>query len=225
MNSVTINHITKEGIAESKEIYELLEIDNSKYRLMGQSLGINMNHCVMLGAKHALDFWHRVYAYKIVQNKEQEQIILEAMRKIKPEVKSYITVCFYERFSKKRFMYVPHRLEIPDRPELNNFPFNIVFSTICIADNDKETIETSTYNPELETFVEEGIEQKMRYYNNLDDTKRFCIEITYNTSNKSYVGIKYNKDKNIGMAEGSRWDMFFVHLTALGVASGQNMND
>lgn len=220
MKSVTINHINEDGIAEAKEIYELLDTDNFKYRLIGGSMGINMDHCVILGIKHAVNFWHRVYAYKIIQNKEKENMILEAMRKIKPEVKSYITVSFYERYSKNKFMFVPQRLEIPDRQELNNFPFNIVFSTTCVADNDKESTETSVYIPDITTFFVEGFEQKMRYYNNLDNTKRFCIEITYKTDNQSYVGIKYNRDKNIGMAVGPKWDIFFAHLTALGVASG-----
>ncbi len=220
MNSAIINRITDEGSKEEKEIYELTNIDNFKYRLMGQSTGINMDHCVILGSNQTNNFWHRVYGYRIIQNEEREKVLLEAMRKIDPDVKSYITICFYERFAEQRFMFVPQRLEIPNRPELNNFPLNILFSTLCVADNGTQGMETSTYVPDISTFIEEGEEQKMRYYNCLN--KEFWVEIAYNTSDQSYVGTKYNRDKSIGMASGPKWDMFFVHLTMMGVASGQD---
>lgn len=220
MNSVTINRIADNGIREEKEIYELPEEDSFKYRLMGQSIGINMDHCVILGTNHAIDFWHRVYGYKIVQNDEKTKMMEDAMRKIKPEIEHYISVCFYERFAEQRSMFVPHRLEIPDRPELNNFPFNIMFCTITLADDNKQRDETSMYEPDITTFIEEDEEQKMRYYNIL--SKEYWVEIVYNTSNQSYVGTKYHSDKSVGMAFGRNWNMFFVHLTALGVASGQD---
>lgn len=220
MKSVIINRITGNGNTETKEIYELPEIDNFKYRLMGQSMGINMDHCVTLGTSHAVDFWHRVYGYKIVQNDEKTIMMQETMRKTKPEIEKYISVCFYERFAEQRFMFVPHRLEIPDRPELNNFPFNILFGTICIADNNRQRQETSTYLPDLATFKEEDEGQKMRYYNSLN--KEYWVEIVYNKSSQSYVGTKYYRDESIWIASGPKWDVFFTHLTMSGVASGQD---
>ena len=116
-------------------------------------------------------------------------------------------------------MFVPSRLEIPDRPELSNFPFNILFCTVTLADDNSQRQETSVYEPDLSTFTEEGTEQRMKYYNNLNPERRFWVEIIYDTIDQSYIGTKYCDDKRIGMASGSRWDMFFVHLTMLGVGS------
>lgn len=219
-NKTTISR-TVEGAVEKKEIYELAEIDNDKYRLMGQSAGINMAHCVQLGSRHADDFWHRVCGYKIVQNDKTANMVFEAMKKIKPETQPYVAVAFYERLSDHRVMFVPHRLEIPDRPELNNFPLNIAFGTICLTDDDAQRHETSLYEPDFQTFMQEGAEQKMKYYNNLNPERRFWVEIVYNTNDQTYVGTKYRDDKNIGSAYGTEWKIFFVHLTMLGVGSNQ----
>jgi hypothetical protein len=149
-----------------------------------------------------------------------EKMMLEAMRKIKPETESYITVDFYERFADREVMFVPKRLEIPDRPELNNFPLNIVFMTVTLLDDNTERHETSIYEPDLSTFTHEGAEQKMKYYNNLDLGRHFWAEIIYDTNKQSYVGTKYHNDKYAGMAFGKTWDIFFFHFTLLGVTNG-----
>ena len=146
-------------------------------------------------------------------------MLLEAMKKIKPETESYITVAFYERFADRKVMFVPHRLEIPDRPELNNFPFNIVFGTVTLSDDNTQRQETSVYEPDFSTFTHEGTEQKMKYYNSQDLERHFWAEIVYNTNDQSYVGTKYCGDKYSGMAFGKNWDIFFVHFTALGVTN------
>ena len=218
MSSVIINRIMDDGSKEVKEIYEIAEGDKNEYRLIGQATGIHMDHCVILGSKHEDDFWHRVYGYKHVENKKMEKIMLEAEKKIRPETESYITVAFYERFADRKVMFVPSRLEIPDRPELNNFPFNILFCTITLADNDTQRQETAVYEPDISTFAEVGFEQKMKYYNNLNPERRFWVEIIYNTNDQSYIGTKYFGEKRLGMACGTRWDGFFIHLTLLGVA-------
>ena len=219
MNTINISRII-DGGKEEKEIYELAEEDKHKYRLLGQSIGINMVHCVQLGADHKDDFWHRVYGYSIIRDGKEAKMMTEAMREIKPETEPYITVAFYERFADRKIMFVPKRLEIPDRPELNNFPFNIAFGTVTLADDNTERQETSVYEPDFTTFTQEGVEQKMKYYNNLNLERHFWAEIVYNTNDQSYVGTKYCGDKYAGMAFGKNWDMFFVHFTALGVTNG-----
>jgi len=220
MRSTIINREAYLGSKEEKEIYELDEIDINKYRLLGRATGISMGHCVLIGSNHKKDFWHRVYGYQIVQNDKTEKALLEMARKIKPKTASYITVEFYERFADTKHMFIPRRLEIAARPELNNFPLNILFGTACLTDNNKQTFETSEYVPDLETFIAEGDEQKMRYYNSLDSTRCHWAEIVYNTKDHSYVGTKYRGDKNAGMAFGNAWDGFFVHFTMLGVGTG-----
>ena len=112
---------------------------------------------------------------------------------------------------------------IPDRPELHDFPFNIVFGILCVADNNTQRLETTEYKSDIATFKAEGEEQKMKYYNILN--KRFWAEIVYNTKSKIYTGTKYRDNTSVGMAFGINWDMFFVHFTALGVGSGFDIPD
>lgn len=221
MNTTIINRIIDDGDKEEKEIYELEKKDEHKYHPLGEAVGISMDHCVILGSNHKDDFWHRVYGYRIVQNKEMEKMMLEAERKIKPETESYITVAFYERFADRKIMFVPKRLEIPDRPELNNFSFNIAFGTATLGDDNTERLEMSVYEPDFSTFAQEGSEQKMKYYNILSPERRYWAEIVYNTNDQSYVGTKRCGDKNAGMAFGKSWDMFFIHFTALGITGGE----
>lgn len=219
-NKKTISRILENGNREDKVIYELDKKDSFKYGSLGQSIGVNMNHCVALGMSHKDNFWHRVYGYMIASdNTKQENMLLTAMRKIKPEVESYITVRFYERLADHKLMFIPKRLVIPERPELNNFPINIVFAFNRLDDQNEETQETSVYDPDFSTFIEEEAVQKMRYYNNLNPDRRFWVDIIYDTKRQSYFGTKYDGDKSIGSASGSKWDGFFIHLTLLGVAT------
>lgn len=221
LNEKIISHVLENGDREEKVIYELDKADSFKYILLGQSTGVSLNHCVALGMNHKDNFWHRVYGYMIVlDNTKQENMFLTAMRRIKPEVESYMTVRFYERLANHKLMFVPQRLEIPERPELNNFPYNIVFATNRLNDKEKEIQETAVYEPDLSTFVEEWSKQKMKYYNNLNPERRFWVEIIYDTIGQSYFGTKYCGDKNVGSASGNKWDGFFIHLTLLGVSSG-----
>lgn len=223
MNTINISRIIDNGSKEEKEIYELAEEDKYKYRLLGQSIGINMVHCVQLGADHKDDFWHRVYGYSIIRDGKEAKMMTEAMRKVKPKTESYITVAFYERFADRKIVYVPKHLEIPDLPELNNFPFNIAFGTATLDDNNTERHETSLYEPDLSTFTQKGVEQKMKYYNKLNPERHFWAEIVYNTRDRSYVGTKYRDDQDAGKAFGTEWNAFFVHFTALGVTDGEDV--
>lgn len=220
MKTEKIKHINSEGRVEEKEIYEIEKVENSKHRLLGQSIGINMDHCVLLGMKHCDNFWHRVHFFQKIQNEEKEKQLLEIVRKAKPDVKEYITIKFYEQLSNNTTMYIPKRLKIKERPELKNFSLNIMFSTTTLCDNNTQQIETSIYNPDLSTFKQEESKQKMKYFNSLNIGREFWIEITYNTSKKSWSGTKYYKEDILGIADGPTWDSFFIHLTALGVGNG-----
>lgn len=97
MNTIKIKRILENGIKEEKEIYEITGEDANKYRSLGQATGINMEHCVMIAAKHGDNFWRRVYGYRIIKNEEMGNMMFEEMKKIKPETEEYMTVCFYEK--------------------------------------------------------------------------------------------------------------------------------
>ena len=220
MKTLKIKNINKEGRVEEKEIYEIEKVENSKHRLLGQSIGIDINHCALLGMKHCDNFWHRVRFFQIIQNEKQEKLLLEQQRKFDPDLEKYITIKFFEQLSDQTTMYIPKRLEIKERPELINFPLNIMFSTITLSDNNTQQIQTSIYNPDLSTFKQEEIKQKMKYFNSLNIEREFWIELTYDTSKKSWSGTKYYKEEILGIADGPTWDSFFIHLTAMGVESG-----
>jgi len=219
MKNIIISR-TKLGKKEEKEIFELEEINPSKYRLLGQSMGISINHCVLLGMKHCNNFWHRVNFFQIIQNEEQEKLLLEQQRKFDPNLDKYITVKFFEQLSDQTTMFIPKRLEIKERPELINFPLNIMFSTTTLSDYNTQHKETSIYNPDLSTYKQEGTKQKMKYFNRLNIEREFWIEITYNTVKESWKGTKYYGEETLGIAMGSEWKMFFMHLTTLGVLGG-----
>jgi len=221
-NSIIISRVTNDGKVEKKEIYKLLEEDNNKYCLLGEAIGINMEHCIALGSKHKRLFWDTVYGYKIIQNEKMERDMLKSMKKIDPEIKSCIIVRFYGRRIEEKVCFVPKRLQIPNHSELSNFPINIVFSTQCVVSNNACVTESAEYVPDFSSFIEKRAIQKMKYYNYLSSKRRYWVEIVYNTAHQSYTGTKYCDDQNIGMAFGKNWDMFFTHLTMLGVGSDIN---
>lgn len=115
-------------------------------------------------------------------------------------------------------MFVPKRLEIEGRPELNNFSLNIMFMSVCKADDNHQTILTVIYLPDFATYRENDKEQRMKYFNSLDKSRKFWLEIIYSKEKRSYTGNKFCGKKFIGGADGKEWDIFFVHLTLLGVS-------
>ncbi len=219
MSSIKISRVIEGGIKEVKEIHELVDEPDNKYLLLGQSTGTNMQHCLLMAENHKQKFWHRVYGYKIIENDKMEKMLGEAMKKIKPKVESYMTVCFYERRADNIFTYVPRRLEIPDRPEFNNFPKNIGFITKTQPDTGAALYLTAEYAPEYSTFSKAGPEQKMIYYNDLGSERRCWIDIVYNTSDQSYVGTKYYNNKVVGETNAKGWNKFFTLFSAMGVGA------
>jgi len=218
MNKITISHINL-GKTEQKEIYELKKTSLLDYSTLGQGIGINIDHCIQLGLKNVKDFWHRVYGYQIIKDNEIEKKFLEAMKKVNPEVKEYITIKFYERLAPQSFMFIPKRLNIPEYPKSNNFPSNIMFQTNTLTDDGNQIINSVTYNPDLSTFREKGVVQRMKYYNSIANDRKFWVEIEYNKKSKSWSGTKYCNNEVLGMADAPDWNKFFIHLTMLGIGN------
>lgn len=216
-NFFVIKRTTVEGVKE-KKIYEIDRSETRNYLSLGGAIGINMDHCVELGAKHKEDFSARVSAYRIVKDPNAEKISAE-VKKVTGKDIPYISVCFYEKLDKSlQFMFVPRRLEIEGRPELNNFPFNVVFMSICKADDNCLTEQTAVYLPDFTTYGETDTVQRMKYFNSLDQTRKFWLEILYSKKENSYIGYKYCGEKSVGGASGKDWDSFFSYLTQLGVS-------
>ena len=115
-------------------------------------------------------------------------------------------------------MFVPRRLEIEGKPELNNFPLNVVFMSRCQADDNELTELTVIYLPDFTTYQENNKEQKMKYFNSLDKSRKFWLEIIYSKEKGLYTGNKFCGKKFVGGAVGKEWKAFFIHLTLLGVS-------
>ena len=89
---VIINRIKSDGTVEKKEIIEIAESEVSGYRLLNQSTGVDIHHCMMMGLNHTENFWTRVYGYRIIQESKRA----EGAGRIDLGIDSYMTVCFYE---------------------------------------------------------------------------------------------------------------------------------
>ena len=114
--------------------------------------------------------------------------------------------------------YVPHRLEIEERPELNNLPFNVLFSSFTARDG-VVLMGSALYEPDFSSFERRGEEYSMKYYNKHGGD---CwLRVIYNDEKKNWVGEKFVNGKSAWISFGAKWDMFFVHFTMPGLANGE----
>jgi hypothetical protein len=120
------------------------------------------------------------------------------------------------------FGFIPHRLEIKEFPEYDNFPFNILFVSYANIDG-VNTSGSAVYYPDLSTFQEGEEKQSMTYYNQYDEKRNWTVVIEYDKQRKSWEGTKYCKGEFKGCGGGTEWNMAFAHLTALGVTNGERV--
>lgn len=114
--------------------------------------------------------------------------------------------------------FMPHPLEIKERPELDVFPLNVLFAQ-RVTQNGKNAMGSALYEPDIESFKQEEEKCSMEYHNIYGGKSRLVIE--YDMLRKSYYGEKVVNGESAGMAEGPKWDMFFFHFTILGLAIGE----
>jgi len=121
--------------------------------------------------------------------------------------------------SKKYYLgFVPKRLKIKDRPELSNFPFNVVF--VKFIDKNRQLISaTAIYNPNFASFRENEEEQKMNYKNKFGGD--FWLEISFNKKTGMYWGTKYCGNEKKWTSFGPGWKGFFFHFTMSGLSNGE----
>lgn len=117
------------------------------------------------------------------------------------------------------FGFIPHRLESAIKPELNKFPFNVMFMSWTIKDG-KKISGTALYEPDFHTFKKEGSFNSMRYHNIYGGDCH--LTIAYGEEKKEYRGEKFINGKSVVTAYGGdNWQQFFVQLTMLGLAVGE----
>jgi len=119
--------------------------------------------------------------------------------------------------------FIPKKLEIKDRQDLNLFPLNVVFAGAIIKDNEQHLIN-SMYNPDYGSlrFNDEKKEISMLYYNIYNKENRLCIKCQ--PDKNYYFGEKYINNKLCGAAAGIEWDSFFLHFTMNGIQKGEGYN-
>ncbi|MFA6522715.1 MAG: hypothetical protein WCT24_03950 [Patescibacteria group bacterium] len=117
------------------------------------------------------------------------------------------------------FGFVPHNLEIPDRPELWLFPFNVMFANYKNGENGKIISASTLYEPMLSTYKLDQKQCSMEYFNIYGHGS--WLLINYDLENSTYLGEKYVGDIKVGSAFGKEWKMFFVHFTMLGLSNGE----
>lgn len=116
------------------------------------------------------------------------------------------------------FGFVPHPLSIPDRPELDVFSFNVMFTRYKIV-NGKTIMGSTLYEPDLDSYAKENSIATLEYHNKYGGNS--WLTIRYDESEKSYHGKKFVNGVNVGEAFGTEWNMFFIHFTILGLSEGE----
>lgn len=110
--------------------------------------------------------------------------------------------------------FVPRRLEIEDRPELHDFPLNVMFMRYGIRDG-KQVSATALYEPDIGSYRQEGEIRSMEYHNKYGPVD--WLVIRYDRSRQRYTGEKTVNGECVGIADGTEWKWFFVHFTSLGL--------
>ncbi len=118
-----------------------------------------------------------------------------------------------------RFLgFIPHHLEISNQTHLNIFPLNVLFAQYKV-ENRKTIMGTALYEPDTKTFTQKKRKFSMSYHNvHGGDCSLF---ITFDPEKKCYLGTKIINGKNVGMASGTDWNIFFTHFTILGLSNGE----
>jgi hypothetical protein len=136
------------------------------------------------------------------------------MRQFNEEEKAIL-----KKDAKTRFAFVPQRLEISWNPELNRFPFNVLYMGTRI-DNGRQVTGSALYEPEFHTYKKDGYLSCMRYRNVYGDNCHLMIG--YDDKDKKYSATKYINDECVSTTDGGDdWDLFFIHLTGFGLVNGE----
>jgi hypothetical protein len=116
------------------------------------------------------------------------------------------------------FSFIPRNLKIEGKSEFNVFPLNVLFASFTIKDN-LRFMGSALYEPNLLSYKRDGDKWEMNYHNVYGGDG--WLLITYDEAKMSYSGEKFVGGESVGMAFGTKWDGFFIHFTALGLAKGE----
>jgi hypothetical protein len=117
------------------------------------------------------------------------------------------------------YSFIPKKLEIEERPELNVFSYNVLIAMYRVNKEGKTEMGSVIYEPDLTTYRNYGEIQALSYFNKYNHDYR--LDISYNTEEKSYRCDKFKGEENLGIAVGKEWHQFFIHVGIIGLANGE----
>lgn len=126
------------------------------------------------------------------------------------------------------FAFIPNRLTVAHRFELNIFPLNVLFLSTKM-ENGVKISGSALYEPDLSSYRDDGRIQRLVYYNKyereLHHTRDWWLEIRFNKETRAYQGTKYCREEAIVMAGDTHptvdanWHRFFISLTRGGLSN------
>jgi hypothetical protein len=123
-----------------------------------------------------------------------------------------------KKMLKTPYGFIPDKLRITGRPELEIFPNKIVFMSYRKL-QEKLQSGSAIYEPDLESHkVKENL-RSLTYRNTYG--KQAYIVVNHDIKTKVYHGMKYVRDEAISQAFGTTWKDFFVNLTMAGLGNGE----
>lgn len=115
-----------------------------------------------------------------------------------------------------RFAFIPHRLDIANRPELFDFPLNVLFVSYKRVKG-VDISGTALYKPEIKTYRIEEDRYSLGYRNIYGNDN--LLKIT--RFSDKWEGIKTINGRQVLLATGGSWKQFFIHLTIAGLCNGE----
>ena len=116
------------------------------------------------------------------------------------------------------YAFIPHTLKIINKPEIDFFPFNVIFSKYK-TENNQLISGSVVYVPDLLSLQQNNNIYTMTYYNQYS-TKHWLI-IEYNKASKAYMGEKFVNGVKMFQTDAPDWKDFFIHFTMMGLSNGE----
>jgi hypothetical protein len=115
-----------------------------------------------------------------------------------------------------RYGFIPNKLEVEGRPELSDFPLNILFMSF-LAVRGVGMSATALYEPDMETYLED-MEKRSMIYRNKYGSENTVTVMRYPDR---WEGAKTINGNVVLLANGKTWKDFFVQLTIMGLSKGE----
>lgn len=112
--------------------------------------------------------------------------------------------------------FVPNKLEVEGKPEFSDFPRNVLFASY-ININGRDSMASSLYIPDFESYTFDEKEKKLIYTNIYEKENVLTIIRRKN----GWSGQKKVRGTQVLFADGIIWDGFFSHLTMNGLSKGE----